>query len=98
MRLNIRKGLLAEIYSGLAKLLSHSGHGALIESARGRVRAVGTNSGETPVFEVESPESDLPELSIPSTLLNLKLTDPTSPSAQPSLIPPAFSPVNQQRF
>ena len=34
MRLNIRKGLLAEVYTGMAKLLSHTGHGALIESAR----------------------------------------------------------------
>jgi len=34
MRLNIRKGLLAEIYSGMAKLLSHSEHGAPIETAR----------------------------------------------------------------
>ena len=56
MRMNIRKGLLAEIYSGLAKLLSHSGHGAPIESVPGRVRAVGTGHGETLVYQAESPE------------------------------------------
>ena len=58
MRLNIRKGLLAEIYSGMAKLLSHTGHGVLIESTPGKVRAVGTNYGETLVYEAESPETE----------------------------------------
>lgn len=44
--MNIRKGLIAEIHAGMVKLVSHSGYGALIESAPGKVSAVGTNHGE----------------------------------------------------
>ena len=58
MQRNIRKGHLAEIYSGMAKLLSHTALGVQIEIAPGRVRAVGTNYGETLVYEAESPESE----------------------------------------
>jgi hypothetical protein len=58
MQRNIRKGHLVEIYSGMAKLLSHTALGVQIEIAPGRVRAVGTNYGETLVYEAESPESE----------------------------------------
>jgi hypothetical protein len=58
MQIELQKRTLAEIYSGMAKLLSHSGHGARIESVPGRIRAVGTNHQETLVYEAETPENE----------------------------------------
>ncbi len=58
MRLTIRKGHLAEIYSGMAKMLSNCWHGVRIESAPGNIRAVGTNINEAIVYEAESPENE----------------------------------------
>lgn len=68
MRIELQKRTLAEIYSGMAKVLSHSGHGARIESAPGKIRVVGTNHQETLVYETETPENKQGEgsLIIPS--------------------------------
>ena len=57
MRLKIKKSILTEIYSGMARLISRSSLGVQIQSTPGRIRACGIDRRNNLVYENEVPEN-----------------------------------------
>ena len=57
MRLNIKKSILTEIYSGMARLISRSFLGVQIQSTPGSIRACGSDQRNYLIYENEAPEN-----------------------------------------
>ena len=57
MRLHIKKSILTEIYSGMARLISRSSLGVQIQSTPGSIRACGSDQRNYLIYENEAPEN-----------------------------------------